>query len=139
MRHPFLLECSSVVASNLKYFAALLRSHPFQIEQPSEEDLRSWGHHSDPSTVPDTILQCSAGDEVIASVHVSYASSYIGLLCVRTHKSHTFITFLVFSVVVRFYHFHLMHLFLQLPVFYPITRKRKFGLLTWFCGTAAIC
>ncbi|KAM3243970.1 hypothetical protein ACQJBY_055722 [Aegilops geniculata] len=35
-----------------------------QIEQPSEEDLRSWGHHSDPSTVPDTILQCSAGDEV---------------------------------------------------------------------------
>jgi len=35
-----------------------------QIEQPSEEDLGSWGHHSDPSTVPDTILQCSAGDEV---------------------------------------------------------------------------
>ncbi|CAM0943959.1 unnamed protein product [Alopecurus aequalis] len=35
-----------------------------QIEQPSEEDLASWGHHSDPSTVPDTILQCSAGDEI---------------------------------------------------------------------------
>lgn len=128
MRHPFLLECCSVVASNLKYFAALLHSHPFQIEQPSEEDLRSWGHHSDPSTVPDTILQCSAGDKVIASVHVSYASSYIGL-CVRTHKSHTFVTFLVFPVVVRFYHFHLIHLLLQLPVFYPIMRKRKFGIL----------
>ncbi|KAG8072506.1 hypothetical protein GUJ93_ZPchr0006g44886 [Zizania palustris] len=35
-----------------------------QIGRPSEEDLGSWGHHSDPSTVPDTILQCSAGDEV---------------------------------------------------------------------------
>lgn len=35
-----------------------------QIDQPSEEDLGSWGHHSDPSTVPDTILQSSAGDEV---------------------------------------------------------------------------
>uniref|UniRef100_A0A0D9VLE4 DNA repair and recombination protein RAD54 n=1 Tax=Leersia perrieri TaxID=77586 RepID=A0A0D9VLE4_9ORYZ len=36
----------------------------FQIGRPSEEDLGSWGHHSDPSTVPDTILQSSAGDEV---------------------------------------------------------------------------
>ncbi|EEC74047.1 hypothetical protein OsI_09041 [Oryza sativa Indica Group] len=35
-----------------------------QIGSPSEEDLGSWGHHSDPSTVPDTILQCSSGDEV---------------------------------------------------------------------------
>nr|CAB3451170.1 unnamed protein product [Digitaria exilis] len=35
-----------------------------QIGKPSEEDLGSWGHHCDPSTVPDTILQSSAGDEV---------------------------------------------------------------------------
>ncbi|KAL6912084.1 hypothetical protein ACP4OV_000889 [Aristida adscensionis] len=39
------------------------RSH-HQIGRPSEEDLGSWGHHSDPSTVPDTILQSSAGEEV---------------------------------------------------------------------------
>ncbi|AQK75165.1 DNA repair and recombination protein RAD54 [Zea mays] len=35
-----------------------------QIGRPTEEDLGSWGHHCDPSTVPDTILQCSAGEEV---------------------------------------------------------------------------
>uniref|UniRef100_J3LHD5 DNA repair and recombination protein RAD54 n=2 Tax=Oryza brachyantha TaxID=4533 RepID=J3LHD5_ORYBR len=41
-----------------------MKSSNQQIGRPSEEDLGSWGHHSDPSTVPDTILQCSAGDEV---------------------------------------------------------------------------
>ncbi|CAL4967142.1 unnamed protein product [Urochloa decumbens] len=41
-----------------------MRSCHHQIGRPSEEDLGSWGHHCDPSTVPDTILQCSAGDEV---------------------------------------------------------------------------
>ncbi|KAK3155362.1 hypothetical protein QOZ80_2BG0202260 [Eleusine coracana subsp. coracana] len=39
------------------------RSH-HQIGKPSEEDLGSWGHHCDPSTVPDSILQSSAGEEV---------------------------------------------------------------------------
>ncbi|CAN6245995.1 unnamed protein product [Urochloa humidicola] len=41
-----------------------MNSSHHQIGRPSEEDLGSWGHHCDPSTVPDTILQCSAGDEV---------------------------------------------------------------------------
>ncbi|KAG6482364.1 hypothetical protein ZIOFF_058995 [Zingiber officinale] len=35
-----------------------------QLGTPSEEDLGSWGHHPDPATVPDAILQLSAGDEV---------------------------------------------------------------------------
>ncbi|XP_078157888.1 DNA repair/recombination protein [Carex rostrata] len=35
-----------------------------QIGTPLEEDLMSWGHHSNPSTVPDSILQSSAGDEI---------------------------------------------------------------------------
>jgi DNA repair and recombination RAD54-like protein len=41
-------------------------SHTYQIGRPSEEDLGSWGHHCEPSTVPDTILQSSAGDEVMS-------------------------------------------------------------------------
>jgi hypothetical protein len=82
---------------------------PFQIEQPSEEDLGSWGHHSDPSTVPDTILQCSAGDEVIPAVHVSY----IGLICVRTGTAHTSFTFFKFFSRCFKILFHQIHLFLQ--------------------------
>ncbi|KAF3320678.1 putative DNA repair protein rhp54 [Carex littledalei] len=35
-----------------------------QVGTPLEEDLMSWGHHSNPSTVPDSILQSSAGDEI---------------------------------------------------------------------------
>ncbi|KVH93280.1 Helicase, C-terminal [Cynara cardunculus var. scolymus] len=41
-----------------------LRSSEKQVGTPLEEDLASWGHHSSPSTVPDTIFQASAGDEV---------------------------------------------------------------------------
>lgn len=41
-----------------------MNSSHHQIGRPSEEDLGSWGHHHDPSTVPDTILQCSAGEEI---------------------------------------------------------------------------
>ncbi|GKC58705.1 protein chromatin remodeling 25 [Tanacetum coccineum] len=35
-----------------------------QVGTPLEEDLASWGHHFSPNTVPDTIFQASAGDEV---------------------------------------------------------------------------
>ncbi|KAK7308778.1 hypothetical protein RJT34_05004 [Clitoria ternatea] len=35
-----------------------------QVGTPLEEDLGSWGHHFSPTSVPDTILQASAGDEV---------------------------------------------------------------------------
>ncbi|KAK7283963.1 hypothetical protein RIF29_13713 [Crotalaria pallida] len=35
-----------------------------QIGSPLEEDLGSWGHHFSPTSVPDAILQASAGDEV---------------------------------------------------------------------------
>ncbi|KAI3777664.1 hypothetical protein L1987_47465 [Smallanthus sonchifolius] len=35
-----------------------------QVGAPLEEDLVSWGHHFSPNTVPDTILQASAGNEV---------------------------------------------------------------------------
>ncbi|KAD2806103.1 hypothetical protein E3N88_39480 [Mikania micrantha] len=35
-----------------------------QVGAPLEEDLANWGHHFSPNTVPDTILQASAGDEV---------------------------------------------------------------------------
>ncbi|XP_066319606.1 DNA repair and recombination protein RAD54-like isoform X1 [Miscanthus floridulus] len=41
-----------------------MNSAHHQIGRPTEEDLGSWGHHFDPSTVPDTVLQCSAGEEV---------------------------------------------------------------------------
>lgn len=36
-----------------------------QVGTPLEEDLGSWGHHFSPNTVPDTIFQASAGNEVI--------------------------------------------------------------------------
>lgn len=35
-----------------------------QVGTPLEEDLGSWGHHFFPTSVPDTIFQTSAGDEV---------------------------------------------------------------------------
>ncbi|CAI8587210.1 unnamed protein product [Vicia faba] len=35
-----------------------------QVGNPLEEDLSSWGHHFFPTSVPDGILQASAGDEV---------------------------------------------------------------------------
>uniref|UniRef100_A0A7N0ZRG5 DNA repair and recombination protein RAD54 n=1 Tax=Kalanchoe fedtschenkoi TaxID=63787 RepID=A0A7N0ZRG5_KALFE len=35
-----------------------------QVGTPLEEDLGSWGHHFFSTSVPDTILQASAGDEV---------------------------------------------------------------------------
>ncbi|KAL2460240.1 Protein CHROMATIN REMODELING 25 [Abeliophyllum distichum] len=35
-----------------------------QVGTPKEEDLANWGHHHFPSTIPDTIFQASAGDEV---------------------------------------------------------------------------
>ncbi|XP_071716163.1 protein CHROMATIN REMODELING 25 [Rutidosis leptorrhynchoides] len=41
-----------------------LKSSEKQVGSPLEEDLASWGHHFSPNTVPDTILQASAGDEV---------------------------------------------------------------------------
>jgi hypothetical protein len=53
----------------------------FQIGTPLEEDLVSWGHHSDPSTVPDSILQSSAGDEVgtqQTSLSISLESGSLG-------------------------------------------------------------
>ena len=102
MQDPSVLDCTSVVASDHKYFALCCAAPftPFQIEQPSEEDLGSWGHHSDPSTVPDTILQCSAGDEVISAVHVSYI--YISLICVKNlHVSDLLYFFLAFPDVLR--------------------------------------
>ncbi|ERM97150.1 protein CHROMATIN REMODELING 25 isoform X1 [Amborella trichopoda] len=41
-----------------------LRSWEKQLGSPNEEDLLSWGHHCLPTTVPDPILQASAGEEV---------------------------------------------------------------------------
>uniref|UniRef100_A0A5K1BJU4 Uncharacterized protein n=1 Tax=Nymphaea colorata TaxID=210225 RepID=A0A5K1BJU4_9MAGN len=37
--------------------------------RPLEEDLASWGHDSSSTTVPDVILQASAGEEVPFGFH----------------------------------------------------------------------
>nr|GMD90405.1 protein CHROMATIN REMODELING 25 [Ipomoea batatas] len=41
-----------------------LKSSEKQIGTPKEEDLANWGHHFFPTSVPDTIFQAAAGDEV---------------------------------------------------------------------------
>ncbi|KAK9044328.1 hypothetical protein V6N11_072638 [Hibiscus sabdariffa] len=41
-----------------------LKSSEKQVGSPLEEDLVSWGHHFHSESVPDAILQASAGDEV---------------------------------------------------------------------------
>ncbi|KAL5982445.1 DNA-dependent ATPase protein rad54 [Asimina triloba] len=41
-----------------------LNSSEKQLGTPLEEDLASWGHHASPASVPDAILQASAGDEI---------------------------------------------------------------------------
>ncbi|EEF43701.1 DNA repair and recombination protein RAD54B, putative [Ricinus communis] len=41
-----------------------LKSSEKQVGTPLEEDLGSWGHHFHSTSVPDAILQASAGDEV---------------------------------------------------------------------------
>ncbi len=35
-----------------------------QVGKPTEEDLKHWGHHTSIHTVPDTIMQEAAGDDV---------------------------------------------------------------------------
>lgn len=41
-----------------------LKDSEKQVGTPLEEDLGSWGHHFSAASVPDTIFQASAGDEV---------------------------------------------------------------------------
>lgn len=41
-----------------------LKSSEKQVGMPKEEDLANWGHHLFPQSIPDTILQSSAGDEI---------------------------------------------------------------------------
>ncbi|OMO63212.1 SNF2-related protein [Corchorus olitorius] len=41
-----------------------LKSSEKQVGTPLEEDLVNWGHHFHSDTVPDAILQASAGDEI---------------------------------------------------------------------------
>nr|GLL47317.1 protein CHROMATIN REMODELING 25 [Ipomoea trifida] len=41
-----------------------LKSSEKQMGTPKEEDLANWGHHFFPTSVPDTIFQAAAGDEV---------------------------------------------------------------------------
>ncbi|KAL4588733.1 hypothetical protein LXL04_001628 [Taraxacum kok-saghyz] len=41
-----------------------LKKSEKQVGRPLEEDLGRWGHHSTPNTVPDSIFQASAGDDV---------------------------------------------------------------------------
>ncbi|XP_021652937.1 protein CHROMATIN REMODELING 25 [Hevea brasiliensis] len=41
-----------------------LKGSEMQVGTPLEEDLGSWGHHFHSTSVPDAILQVSAGDEV---------------------------------------------------------------------------
>ncbi|XP_065872787.1 protein CHROMATIN REMODELING 25 isoform X2 [Euphorbia lathyris] len=41
-----------------------LKSSEKQVGTPLEEDLCNWGHHFQSTSVPDSILQASAGDEV---------------------------------------------------------------------------
>ncbi|TYK13976.1 protein CHROMATIN REMODELING 25 isoform X1 [Cucumis melo var. makuwa] len=61
---------SDQVTSDIGGFAQLagcldkLKKSEQQVGSPLEEDLANWGHHFDSTTVPDTILQASAGDEV---------------------------------------------------------------------------
>ncbi|CAN1133476.1 Protein CHROMATIN REMODELING 25 [Linum perenne] len=61
---------SSEDASDIGGFAGIsgcvdkLKSSEKQVGTPLEEDLSSWGHHLQPNSVPDSILQDSAGDEV---------------------------------------------------------------------------
>ncbi|ONK67271.1 uncharacterized protein A4U43_C06F18410 [Asparagus officinalis] len=64
-------DCAcSQIADDIGGFADIagclnrLKSSEKQIGTPLEEDLRSWGHHFSSSTIPDAILQASAGDEV---------------------------------------------------------------------------
>ncbi|KAG6600328.1 Protein CHROMATIN REMODELING 25, partial [Cucurbita argyrosperma subsp. sororia] len=61
---------SDQVTSDIGGFAQLagcldkLKKSEQQVGSPLEEDLANWGHHFNSTTVPDTILQASAGDEV---------------------------------------------------------------------------
>lgn len=52
-----------LVAFNL-CFCNSVETFSFQVGTPLEEDLSNWGHHFSPTSVPDSILQASAGDEV---------------------------------------------------------------------------
>ncbi|XP_058097109.1 protein CHROMATIN REMODELING 25 [Magnolia sinica] len=63
-------KCQAEEGSDIGGFAEIagclhkLQSSEKQLGTPLEEDLGSWGHHTFPTSVPDVILQASAGDEV---------------------------------------------------------------------------
>ncbi|CAM8994178.1 unnamed protein product [Rhodiola kirilowii] len=67
---PEVEVASELELSDIGGFASLagcfhnLSSSEKQVGTPLEEDLGSWGHHFFPTSVPDPILQASAGDEV---------------------------------------------------------------------------
>lgn len=57
-----------------------IRELPAQVGTPAEEDLLSWAHHSDSSTVPDAMLQAASADQVPFQIMVSPLMSYISVL-----------------------------------------------------------
>lgn len=44
-----------------------------QVGTPAEEDLLSWAHHSDSSTIPDAMLQAASRNQVLVLSNVSHA------------------------------------------------------------------
>ena len=55
--HSFLITLTTMRDSNISKLLA-------QIGTPAEEDLLSWAHHSDSSTIPDGILQAASANQV---------------------------------------------------------------------------
>ncbi|KAI3752798.1 hypothetical protein L2E82_24835 [Cichorium intybus] len=52
---------------------------------PLEEDVGSWGHHSSPNTVTDTIFQASIGDEVRNDAYIDLTSYAILSTILSSH------------------------------------------------------
>ncbi|KAL2349569.1 hypothetical protein Fmac_003569 [Flemingia macrophylla] len=59
-----LIANSELLRIKILYIVLTLQHFLLQVGSPLEEDLGSWGHHFFPTSVPDGILQASAGDEV---------------------------------------------------------------------------
>lgn len=80
-----------VFKKNKIFMFWLLYKSCLQVGNPLEEDLSSWGHHFFPTSVPDAILQASAGDEVWHSI------------LTHLHSQHSFFFFIIFfRIMIKF-------------------------------------
>ena len=56
-----------------------------QVGAPAEEDLKSWGHHSEPTTIPDSIMR-SIGTQLPGTISFVFSNQVSIRTCQAAHE-----------------------------------------------------